>query len=792
MADILIDVEVRGNQKVTTAVKNVQTLQTNVKRLSDAMSKGSLSKRQYYKGIEQLADATGKSEQDLRNYANTIRRIEREEKKAKAVKAAAAKAARDKAKADREAAKAAREAARAARENADREEYLKRAYSQGYAQRRNTINQYLELREALRRNIITTEEYRESLQRLRRQNVGNIRSQNNLGVAIQQTGYQVGDFFVQVQSGTNPMVAFGQQATQLVGILPLVHRQLGLSAMAAIGLSTALGIAIPIVTALGAAWMRTREKVEDTTTQLQRVEEAISSLEGSTETLRMDLAQLAEIYGENAAKVRDYNTALAELKSAQARGRLSEEIQIARREVEQLTQTLGEALGPKMQELADKVGLTFDEAVKLQEQLNTFSNLPIEQQGDAFIGIYQTLVDMGVPLDALPEGLRQALIEAGSTLEAMERLRVATEQAERAANGLANTDISSGVASAAANAENLARQFGLAYTAAYNLARLQQSSGTKLGFSNAGGSVAGPGGLPLGSGRTVGTFGAGGAVFGGNLRDLPSPEDISSGGGGGGGASGPNPIEQAQEYLEKIQKEAEFKRTLVGLTDEQATQEERRNQLLTQLNGYEEGLGEQYSERINQIIQMEAETRKLIEAEQQREQMMTSVQGHIESAFMSFVDGSKSVEDAFKSMLRNIILEIYQTKVAKPAANAIMDLLFSAKGNVFSGGAHVKAYADGGVVNRTTAFPMRGGVGIMGEAGPEAIMPLKRGKNGKLGVQMEGSSGDVVIHQNFNFSANGDDSVKRIIRGEIPRITEVTKAAVVDAKRRGGSYGRSF
>jgi hypothetical protein len=71
-------------------------------------------------------------------------------------------------------------------------------------------------------------------------------------------------------------------------------------------------------------------------------------------------------------------------------------------------------------------------------------------------------------------------------------------------------------------------------------------------------------------------------------------------------------------------------------------------------------------------------------------------------------------------------------------------------------------------------------------------MPLKRGKNGKLGVQMEGSSQPVVVNNNFNISANGDDSVKRIVRGEIPRITEATKAAVVDAKRRGGTYGRSF
>ncbi|MBL4871929.1 MAG: phage tail tape measure protein [Rhodobacteraceae bacterium] len=60
-------------------------------------------------------------------------------------------------------------------------------------------------------------------------------------------------------------------------------------------------------------------------------------------------------------------------------------------------------------------------------------------------------------------------------------------------------------------------------------------------------------------------------------------------------------------------------------------------------------------------------------------------------------------------------------------------------GGVFSGG-RVAAFARGGVVDGPTRFPMRGGVGLMGEAGPEAIMPLARGSDGKLGVRGGGSS----------------------------------------------------
>lgn len=59
----------------------------------------------------------------------------------------------------------------------------------------------------------------------------------------------------------------------------------------------------------------------------------------------------------------------------------------------------------------------------------------------------------------------------------------------------------------------------------------------------------------------------------------------------------------------------------------------------------------------------------------------------------------------------------------------------SAKGNVFSGGGIVP-FASGGIVNAPTIFPMATGAGLMGEAGPEAIMPLGRDGQGRLGVRI--------------------------------------------------------
>jgi len=153
--------------------------------------------------------------------------------------------------------------------------------------------------------------------------------------------------------------------------------------------------------------------------------------------------------------------------------------------------------------------------------------------------------------------------------------------------------------------------------------------------------------------------------------------DTSGGSTGGGGGSSTTQT----DYLAALEEEAAFKRSLIGLSSEAAIQEERRRELIEKMTSQGEALTQVDQQRIETLISTEAATRQLIEAEREREAAFDQVAGHIGDAFMAMVDGSKSVEDAFKDMLRNILIDIYESQVIEPMTNNISGLL----GGLFSG-----------------------------------------------------------------------------------------------------------
>ena len=123
-------------------------------------------------------------------------------------------------------------------------------------------------------------------------------------------------------------------------------------------------------------------------------------------------------------------------------------------------------------------------------------------------------------------------------------------------------------------------------------------------------------------------------------------------------------------------------------------------------------------------------------------------------AFDGVVFDGMRLQDALKGIARNMADTVFavamkpvQGAVAGAMAQAVGGAIGSAQpfaqGGAFSQG-RVTAFARGGVVTDPTFFPMRGATGLMGEAGPEAIMPLRRGADGRLGVAAPGGGGRAV------------------------------------------------
>jgi lambda family phage tail tape measure protein len=109
----------------------------------------------------------------------------------------------------------------------------------------------------------------------------------------------------------------------------------------------------------------------------------------------------------------------------------------------------------------------------------------------------------------------------------------------------------------------------------------------------------------------------------------------------------------------------------------------------------------------------------------------------------------------------------------------------SANGNAF-GANGIIPFAKGGIVNSPTLFPFAKGTGLMGEAGPEAIMPLQRGANGKLGVLASGGGGDISVVVNVDASGSnveGDEQEGKQL-GRL--IAAAIQQELVKQKRPGG------
>ena len=172
-----------------------------------------------------------------------------------------------------------------------------------------------------------------------------------------------------------------------------------------------------------------------------------------------------------------------------------------------------------------------------------------------------------------------------------------------------------------------------------------------------------------------------------------------------------------------------------------------------------------------------------MKAAQDRIQSLSdTMRDSMSDAFKSMIDGTKSAKDAFRDMARAIISKLFDILVVQQLVGD-----WSAKTGTGTG-------IIGGIMGtitgkRAMGGPMTTGKAYMvGERGPEIVVPSRNSH-----VVSNGSGGGgIVVNQTINVTTGVQQTVRAEIMSLMPRITENTKMAVLDAKQRGGAFGRAL
>lgn len=507
------------------------------------------------------------------------------------------------------------------------------------------------------------------------------RAQNRMGMATQQAGYQVGDFIVQVQSGTNAFVAFGQQATQLVGVMGMLNPKL-------IGIGAALGIAIPLVTAFGAAWSRSRKDLDDTSNSAEALETRIKSIN----------AEIQEYFRNQEA--------------------------------------LSRGLTPDSLDLTKKIEEAEESLKSAQKALDAFEAGALASNlGGAGFG---AAIFSGLGASGYKEALAEVekAIERLATLQEMKRQEEAAKRADTAQQLFEARKILD-------EKELQERKAKGEEYYAYMLALQSAYSERILADANAMVNI---------------IAGMGTSVSGGRGRDprqftnlYAYRRDLEGSGTGTRARSSSGSLKAAARETERFEKQIE-------------------------------------------------RTMQRVSAELRRpwEELGNTVDSSLEDAFISMVDGTKTVGEAFRTMAADIVRELYRVLVVQRMVAQFGGLVggTSAPNSTSAGGlggffqsiiGNLPFLASGGTA-------MGGKPYIVGEQGPELFVPGSKGTvlNATQTANAMGGGETINITQVYNVNGNGDEYIMGAIKAAAPSITNDAVKAVQRERRRGGTMKQAF
>jgi hypothetical protein len=593
---------------------------------------------------------------------------------------------------------------------------------------------------------------------------------NRFGMYSQQVGYQVGDFLVQVQGGTDALLAFGQQGTQLAGLLP--------------GLAGAIiGIGLSLATALGGSAMRAKELSfdfkkmgADLLVALQPISPLIEAVSSALGVVANAAADFGMILLNNLDRAVIYLGTFATFLmtkwvTAFAVARVS-------------TLSLAGALATLSKAL---ISTGIGALVVLAGELVYALVSAIRATGGFKSAVLSLWDSAKFVLDKIKDGFSLVALSVNAASLSMEAffnralVKMMSAFAEftwtvaDGLNGLFGTELM-GLGFGPTNQMALeTKDLEDRAKAAVDAVKSLYAAWSK-----------GP------DGQTTNNI---------DPSTWFKPDDDGDDDKGKG---------KGESALAQLLEEQRQRKILLGLTGQERMLKEEIFAVTKKLGDEAKLLSDKQIEALAKVNLGLTTQEELYKSLVERVQGVSdTIESSMTSAFMSIVDGTKSAKDAFKDMARQIIAELYRVLVvqrlvgsfdaASGKGSGIVGSIMgafggaNANGNAFFGG-RVTPFANGGVVNGPTMFPMSGGqTGLMGEAGPEAIMPLKRDKNGRLGVSVDGGSGAVNVVNNINVTGGSDPAAIRMeVAKLMPQITNATKTAVIDARRRGGQMKAAF
>jgi hypothetical protein len=165
---------------------------------------------------------------------------------------------------------------------------------------------------------------------------------------------------------------------------------------------------------------------------------------------------------------------------------------------------------------------------------------------------------------------------------------------------------------------------------------------------------------------------------------------------------------------------------------------------------------------------------------------------NMEDGLLGVMQGTMSAKEAFKSMAQSIISDLMRMLIQQQITGRIAGFLagfgaFGGGGGYSTVGAGANTYiprglASGGSVTKNTPY-------MVGERGRELFIPNQSGRivpNNQIG------GGGVTVNQTINLTTGVSQTVRAEVTNMLPQIKEAAKGAVLDARRRGGSFSTAF